>query len=66
MSFFVLGPILAAVALFLASGAQKEIDASGGSIGGEGQVKAARIIAWINIALFVLVVLVVIVVVVAS
>jgi len=60
-SFLVLGLILAVVALVLAAGAQKEIDASGGQIGGAGRVKAARILAFVNIALSVLVIIVVIV-----
>jgi hypothetical protein len=44
----------AIVALFLASSAQKEIDASGGWVTGSGLVRGARIAAWINIGLCVL------------
>ncbi len=43
--------VLAVVALVFASRASSEIAASGGRIGGAGMVTAARIIAWINVAL---------------
>ena len=47
-------PIVAAVvALVFASTAAKEIDASGGRVQGSGLVTAARIVAWVNIGLFV-------------
>ena len=48
-------PVIAAVvALVLAGRAKANIDASRGTLGGEGLVTAARIISWINIALSVL------------
>ena len=51
-------PVVAAVvALFLAGAAEREIKASGGWVTGEGLVKGARIAAWINIALTVVIVL---------
>jgi len=49
---FVLCPlILSIAALVVASSASKEIEASNGWITGDGMVKAAKIIAWINIAI---------------
>jgi hypothetical protein len=49
---FVLCPlILSIAALVVANSASKEIEASNGWITGDGMVKAAKIIAWINIAL---------------
>lgn len=54
---FVVCPFLPAVgALFLASRSQRDIAASGGRLEGEGLNKAARIVAWINIALTLVVV----------
>lgn len=44
--------VFAVVALILARTADREIAASGGLKEGAGMVRAARIIAWINIALF--------------
>ncbi len=44
-------------ALLVAPSAQREIDAGGGWVTGSGLREAARIIAWINIAVGVLVVL---------
>jgi hypothetical protein len=44
-------PIGGIIALILASTASKKIAASGGALGGEGLVTAARIIGWIEIAL---------------
>ena len=44
--------ILAIVALVLASNADREIAASGGTKTGDGLTKAARIISWVNIAVF--------------
>lgn len=44
--------IFAIIALVFASKASKEIDASGGRVGGEGFVTAARIVAWLNIGLY--------------
>jgi hypothetical protein len=50
-SFVVCPLILAIVALFLASTATRNIAASNGALDGEGMVKSAKIIAWINIGL---------------
>lgn len=50
-SFVVFPFIPAVIALVLASSARRDIDASGGRLGGEGLVTAARIVAWINIGL---------------
>lgn len=44
-------PIGGIIALVLASTASKKIAASGGALGGEGLVTAARIIGWIEVAL---------------
>ena len=58
---FVLCPlILSIAALVVASSASKEIEASNGWITGDGMVKAAKIIAWINIALAIVVLIAVI------
>ncbi|MBW3614298.1 MAG: DUF4190 domain-containing protein [Actinobacteria bacterium] len=54
LSFFACPVIAAIVALVLASGAKREIASSYGRVGGEGMVKASRIISVINIVLFVL------------
>lgn len=52
---WVLCPIIAAiVALFIAHSSDKEIKASGGSIGGAGLNTATRIISWINIVAYTL------------
>ena len=60
---FVLCPVILAIAaLVVASSADKEIKASNGWITGDGMVKAAKISAWINIALTILVVVVAIIV----
>jgi hypothetical protein len=49
---FIVCPLIpAVVALFLASSAKRNIDASNGALDGESLVTAARIIAWINIGL---------------
>ncbi len=50
-SFVVLPLVLAIVALALAPGARDEIAASGGRLGGEGLVTAAKVLSWINIGL---------------
>ena len=52
-SFAVCPVIPAVVALVLANNADASIQASGGRKTGEGLTKAARIISWINIGLFV-------------
>ena len=58
---FVLCPVIPAIiALVLASTARREIRESGGWITGDGLVTAAKVIAWIHLALFVLVILIVI------
>jgi hypothetical protein len=52
---FVICPLIpAVVALFLASAAKRNIQASNGALDGESLVTAARIIAWINVGLCVL------------
>jgi hypothetical protein len=49
-------PIIAAVAaLLVARSSGKEIEASGGTIGGAGMNTATRIIAWINIGVYIVV-----------
>ena len=55
-SFVVCPVILAVVALVLCSSARRNINASGGTLGGSGLVTAARIVAWINIGFAVLIV----------
>jgi hypothetical protein len=50
-SFIVCPLIPAVVALFLASAAKRNIDASNGALDGDSLVSAAKIIAWINIGL---------------
>jgi len=58
---FVLCPLIPSIAaLVVASSASKEIEASNGWITGDGMVKAAKIIAWINIALAIVVLIAVI------
>jgi hypothetical protein len=59
-SFVVLPLIPAIVALVLVPRAREEIDLSGGRIGGDGMLTAAKVIAWINIGLCVAGVLLVI------
>src|SRR5688572_16588389 len=54
VGLFICGPIAGIIALVLAGQAKTEIAQSGGRITGEGQVKAARIIAIIEIVLGVL------------
>jgi preprotein translocase subunit SecG len=52
---FVICPFVpAVVALILVSQSKHAIAASGGRLGGEGMLTAAKIVAWINIALCVL------------
>jgi hypothetical protein len=46
-----LGLVLAIVALVLAGGAKREIDESGGALGGAGMITAGRITSWITIGL---------------
>lgn len=53
-SFVVFPLIPAIVALVLASTSRRDINASGGQLGGAGLVTAAKVISWINIALCVL------------
>ena len=65
-SFLVCPLVPAIVALFLASSAQREIDASGGWVTGDGLVKGARIASWINIGLWVAIGLFIGIVVLAS
>ncbi len=61
-SFVVCPVIPAVVALVLANNADAAIQASGGRKTGEGLIKAARIVAWINIGLTVGVLAIVIIV----
>jgi hypothetical protein len=60
-SFVVCPGVLAIVGLILAQNARNRIDASGGRLSGSGLVTAARVVAWVNIALVVLVLLAVII-----
>lgn len=63
---FVVCPVIAAiVALVLAASANREIRESGGWISGEGLVTAAKVIAWIHLALVITAVLAVFVLVAA-
>lgn len=52
-SFVVLPVIPAIVALAMAGGTMRDIEASGGRLTGESLVRAGKIVSWINIALFV-------------
>ena len=65
-SFVVCPLIPAIVALVLCGSARKEIANSGGTVGGEGLISAARIIAWINIGLAVLGILLTIVIIIIA
>ncbi len=53
-----LGIIPGIIALVLAGGAQKEIDASGGRIGGSGSLTGGKVCAWIGIGLAALVIII--------
>jgi len=57
VSFFLLPVLPAIAALVLASSSKRDIQASGGRLGGEGMVTAAKIISWINIGMWVLIAL---------
>lgn len=48
---FVVCPILAIVALFLASSAKRKIDESNGTLTGDNLLMPAKIVAWVNLAL---------------
>jgi hypothetical protein len=61
-SFVVCPLVPAIVALVLAHTSQQKIDASGGRLTGESLNTAARVIAWINIGLVVLVVAIIVIV----
>jgi hypothetical protein len=50
--------ILGIIAICLAPGAKQEIAASQGRLGGEGQIKAGVICAWVSIAIGVFVLLI--------
>lgn len=50
-SFVVCPVIPAVIALFLANSSQRDIDASGGRLGGSGLNKASRVVSWINLGL---------------
>jgi hypothetical protein len=56
-----IGFIPAIVALVMAGGAEREIAQSGGTLQGEGQIKAGRITSWVTIGLTALGVLLLIV-----
>lgn len=60
VSWVMLPFIGAVVALFLAGAARRDIDASGGRLGGAGLVTAAKVVAWANIALCLLAVVAVV------
>ncbi len=51
-SFLICPIIPAVVALVLCSSARRKIEESGGALEGEGMVRAARIVSWINIGLW--------------
>ena len=53
-SYVLIPLVLAVVALVLASMSSRDIQASGGRLGGSGLVTAAKVLAWINIALCVI------------
>ena len=65
-SFIVCPLIPAVVALFLASSATRNINASNGALEGDGMVKAAKIIAWINIGLCLVVIAITIIAIIAA
>lgn len=50
-SYLLLPLIGSVVALFLAAGAEQRISISGGALGGAGMVTAAKILAWVHLAL---------------
>jgi hypothetical protein len=54
ISCICVGLVLAIVALSLAPGARREIQASQGTLRGEGQLKAGIICSWVGIGLFIL------------
>jgi hypothetical protein len=58
VGFFICAPVGAIVALVLANGAMKRIEASGGRLTGMDQARAARIIAIVELALTAVVVLI--------
>jgi len=62
VSFFVCGLILSIPAVFLGRSAQREIDASGGRIGGRGMATAGYVVGLINVVISVIVIIVVIIV----
>lgn len=61
-SFVVLPVIPAIVALAMAGGTLRDIEASGGRLTGESLVRAGRIVAWVHLGLVLLGILVVLVV----
>jgi hypothetical protein len=64
---FAVCPVVAAIAaLILAASANREIQESGGWVTGEGLVTAAKIIAWIHLALFTIAVIAFILIAAAS
>jgi hypothetical protein len=65
-AFLVCPVIPAIVALVLAHNSQQKINASGGRLTGDGLNTAARIVAWVHLALFVLVIGIIIIVAIAG
>lgn len=66
VSFFVCGLILSIPAVFLGRSAQREIDASGGRLGGRGLATAGFILGIVNVVISVLVIIFVLVFVVGA
>ena len=60
MVFCGLGFIPAIIALVMAGGAGREIAGSGGALGGAGQIKAGRIMAWVTLGISALALLLVV------
>lgn len=65
-SFFVCPVILAVVALGLAYQSAARIEASGGALGGAGMATAAKVVAWIHLALALAIVVIVDIALIAS
>jgi len=57
-SYVVCPVILAVVALGLAYQSAARIEASGGTLGGAGMVTAAKVVAWIHLALWLAIVVI--------
>jgi hypothetical protein len=61
-----IGLVCAIIALVLAPGARREIEQSGGMIGGSGMVKAGVICAWVAIGLTVAIIAIIAIAAIAS